>query len=606
MLRLAAARIHRRRSVVLGAGAGSAAARGLELSPFAGDHRRAAARRAFRLIRSGSPTPTPTPTPTGRPERTGRPSAAAPPPAAAPAPAKPAAAAPAAKSCSRDEECPAENICQGGTCQAIQRRTNVLYLYYREGSFREILGLFWSKSETRQRRIPCAWCRSTGTSGRRRIARAWWRRSSGASRTSPRAERSTVIVPGLPISWSSQPDASSFGVWPIFYRSTKFGWAAPLLGRSPSPTPITSTGWGSLLFLYWWKRSPDHSVDLAFPLLFSTRTPASAFTYAVPLNFYWREKDDKNLLALPFLYGNQHKNGGSLYALTGYRTHEKGVDDGSLFWLYWFGTDDTDKSAYDVLFPLLWSFRSPKSSTTVALPFLYAAARGLALRHRRPAVVQRRRPATRAASSAPCCRSSTGRATEHDKKELLLLPIGGYSRDDVAGLAHAAALPLPLHAARSRRDASRADAHLRCASPGPPRRRHHPAHQPPALPARRSDRGRRPSCFRSSGTSATPPTAPTATAAPALLRAQVGSTDQSTFAGVFPLWFYQRSFTDGGWSAGLFPLAFFGQRGEAGHARGLPAGLALPRGREEHHRRAAALLRQRRPARLRQRDLAVA
>src|SRR3569832_1395392 len=42
--------------------------------------------------------------------------------------------------------------------------------------------------------------------------------------------------------------------------------------------------------------------------------------------------------------------------------------------------------------------------------------------------------------------------------------------------------------------------------------------------------------------------------------------DTLTAAGVFPLWGYHRSFTDGGWSDGLFPLAFFGSRPIGGHA----------------------------------------
>jgi len=60
------------------------------------------------------------------------------------APAAPApAAAPAAHSCQRDEDCTGENICESNVCQPIQLRTNVLYLYYREGAFTEFLGLYW-------------------------------------------------------------------------------------------------------------------------------------------------------------------------------------------------------------------------------------------------------------------------------------------------------------------------------------------------------------------------------------------------------------------------------------------------------------------------------
>src|SRR4029077_4283422 len=45
-----------------------------------------------------------------------------------------------------------------------------------------------------------------------------------------------------------------------------------------------------------------------------------------------------------------------------------------------------------------------------------------------------------------------------------------------------------------------------------------------------------------------------------------GPRDESTFAGVFPVFgLYWRKFTGGGWSAGLFPLAYFGNYGEGEH-----------------------------------------
>src|SRR5258708_5805361 len=61
----------------------------------------------------------------------------------------PPAAAPAPRACARDEECASDRICEDGICQAIPQRTNILYLYYRDGSVLQSFGLYWS-----QRRSP--------------------------------------------------------------------------------------------------------------------------------------------------------------------------------------------------------------------------------------------------------------------------------------------------------------------------------------------------------------------------------------------------------------------------------------------------------------------
>jgi len=150
------------------------------------------------------------------------------PPAAAPATAPPASAPPASVaapvSCQEDADCPDENICEQARCQRIQQHVNVFYLYYKEGTFREILGLYWSKRGPTGYNVlaPFYWSYFAPTSHSRVVAPFYWHFADDAAHRT-----STVIVPGLPVSWSRQPGASSFGVWPLFYASTKFGWAAP-------------------------------------------------------------------------------------------------------------------------------------------------------------------------------------------------------------------------------------------------------------------------------------------------------------------------------------------------------------------------------------------
>ena len=107
-------------------------------------------------------------------------------PAAAPAPASNAPtstpAQPQAKACQKDDDCPDGNICKSNVCQKIELSTNLFPLYYHEGNFTEILLFYWSRS---------------GTPGYTVVAPFYWhfysasrasRRSTGTSRTDERAD----------------------------------------------------------------------------------------------------------------------------------------------------------------------------------------------------------------------------------------------------------------------------------------------------------------------------------------------------------------------------------------------------------------------------------
>ena len=177
----------------------------------------------------------------------------------------------------------------------------------------------------------------------------------------------------LNVSWSSEPGARSFAIWPLFYGSNKFGWAIPFLLTFNVGDSKTGSQYGALAGLYWWKRSQRGAFDFGFlPPYVSSRDAAGAFTWAAPLNFYWRNADDRNLLALPLFFKNVHKTGNSVYTWLGYSRREGLEQSGSAFWLYWYGKDDADKSRYDVLFPLLWSFRTGESRSTVFFPLLWS------------------------------------------------------------------------------------------------------------------------------------------------------------------------------------------------------------------------------------------
>jgi hypothetical protein len=266
-----------------------------------------------------------------------------------------------------------------------------------------------------------------------------------------------VIVPVLPVSWSHGPGWSSFGVWPLFYASNRFGWAVPFLGTFAVSDPETKSSTGAVAFLYWWRRTPAKSFDLAFPLFVSSRSPEHAFTFALPLNFYWRNADDANTLAIPFFYANSHKTGSSFYTWLGYHRREEAEHSGALLWLYWFGGNDKEHSRYDVVFPLVWSFqarksgttivaplfwrfRGPESTTTVLFPFIHWSSADSSLSALFPVWWRYHDKATGDGFQASPLyfwrRSAKGKQTT------LVTWLGGYHRDDEAGTKSWLILPL--------------------------------------------------------------------------------------------------------------------------------------------------------------------
>ncbi|HEX2660395.1 MAG TPA: hypothetical protein VHU40_19075, partial [Polyangia bacterium] len=478
------------------------------------------------------------------------------------APVTPAAAPPSAPvACQSDADCPDENICDHLTCRRIEHRVNVLYLYYQDGTFREIMFLYWAKRGNTGFRVlaPFYWHYFSPTSRSRIIAPFYWHFEDDVARS-----ETTVIVPGLPISWSRQPGASSFGIWPLFYKSTKFGWAAPLLGTFKIADPDKGTSFGALGYLYWWTHSPARSWDLLLPIFVSRRSPEKAFTFALPLNFYWRSGSDAHTLAFPLFLAHSWKQGSSLYSLLGYYSHQGTETRGSVAWLYWGGRNRTTENAYDILFPLLWSFRSPKSSTTTFLGLVWNV----------------RRDDTYFKAAFPLWWSAGNDSqgwrfrtllpffyasqSEHGARSFWISPLGGYARNDAAQSRTLFLWPAPL---LYRRDpATAAD----LITPLYFRLTEHAADVTTRLIGLLYFRRSEPSGttnvlfplfwrFHDAASGRA-----TTALLPFFLRRN-GARDTLTAAGIFPLWGYHRTYVDGGWSAGLFPLAFFGKRGDSGH-----------------------------------------
>jgi hypothetical protein len=529
---------------------------------------------------------------------------------AAPAPSTPAQspAAPKPVACTQDDQCPAGTICEDGVCKAFERPIHAV-LFRKEGGSTAFIPLYWAHRGNPGYRVfaPIYWHFWSPESRSRIVAPFYWRFEDYIT------HRVVTVIPPFAHTW--QPDAESWAVYPLFYKSTKFGWAAPLLLSLKIANPDKGKAFGLWAGLYFWSRDDKagKAFDLLLPIFVSTRSTNHAFTYAIPLNFYWRSGKSWHFLGLPFLYTSGHPQGGTTITLLGYGHRSGESRSGSVLWLYWFGREpdgagydlgiplffwsrhakggtlgsplgyysrngrnvrgsalwlywfgrDADGSAHDVVFPLLWSFRSPESSTTIFGNILHL-----------------RRPDWRFTtifpiywSGADTAKGSSwhlipplffSRTGEGDRSFTWLTLLGGYRRDDTRDTrTFLWFLPPIIH----RRDpsteldmvlllywrhkdlAAQATHYLL----GPYYRSDDPTGSTTVLfPLFWY--------FRDSSNGAT-----AHSLLPLYFRRS--SPDESTTAvGVLPLvGLYFRSFTAGGWSAGLYPVAFFGSSAERGH-----------------------------------------
>src|SRR5262249_8990475 len=117
-------------------------------------------------------------------------------------------------------------------CQAVPASTNILYLYYREGSFREIMGLYWAKR---------------GPSGFTFLAPIYWHTWS------PKG-RSHVVAP---LFWRFE-DYTSRNVLTV---------VAPLVVHSSSPDSAFT--WVFPFNFAW--RDKDVHHQLVFPLFYASQ-----------------------------------------------------------------------------------------------------------------------------------------------------------------------------------------------------------------------------------------------------------------------------------------------------------------------------------------------
>ena len=455
--------------------------------------------------------------------------------------------------CARDDQCPAGTICESGTCQPFERPIDIL-LYRKAGRSTAILPFYFSDRSSPGYRVLAPlyfhfWSPEAHT---QIIAPFYWRVEDHLK------QRVVLVIP--PYAQTTQPGARSWALWPLFYLSTKFGWAAPPLLSFKVGDPDHGKAFGMWAFLYFWTRSPESKFDLLFPFAVSKRSKESSFTWVAPLNFHWRSGEDKNLLSLPFFYQNVKPEGGTFASLLGYASVEGQATTGSFLWLYWYGRSKT--SNYDVLFPLLWSFRSPKANTTILPPLFHFRSGDTTIGTF--ALLGWWASDDKAKSTWQLVLPFYFRKTSNDGATTFhLWPLGTYARDDKTGSLQLTQLVPPIFYWRDRNGETDLallyyrhhdiPADARTTILGPYYQRDDPAGATRAIfPVFWS--------FRDSATGAT-----AHSLLPFYFRRN-SPDEKLTAAGVFPLWAYHRAFADGGSSAGLFPIAFFGSRKDRSHA----------------------------------------
>jgi hypothetical protein len=472
-------------------------------------------------------------------------------PATAPAPAVPVGGV-----CRADDQCPSGTICENGRCTAFEPPIHAL-LFRKDGGSTSFIPFYFSHPGNPGHRVvaPIYWHFWSPEGKSQILAPFYWHFAEYA------AQRVVTVIP--PYSHTFQPDAESWAVWPIFYKSTKFGWAAPLLGSFKIEDPSEQRSYGLYALLYFWKRNEraGTSFDLLLPLFVSSRSNDSAWTWALPLNFYWRNADDKHLLALPLFYWAKNATDSTLVTPLGYHSRSRENHRGSVAWLYWFGRKG-DGDNFDVVFPLAWSFRSAESNTTIVPPVLHLRRPTYSLTTVFP-IYWSGANNTNGDSWRLLVPLFLSRTREQGRVFSWLTPLGGYRRDDDVGTTTFGAWLPPMYFSRDSK--SEFDMVL-------------------GLYWRTKD--------KSTGASTTllgpffrgtDPEGSTTTLFPLfwhwrdaasgatahslfpLYFRRSGAQDSLTAVGVFPLWAYYRSYHEGGFATGLFPLAFFGSRPDRGH-----------------------------------------
>ena len=194
------------------------------------------------------------------------------------------------------------------------------------------------------------------------------------------------------------------------------------------------TGYRVLVPFYWDFWSPGARKQMIFPFVYQSATVKESFAWVFPINFYWRDEDQKSLLILPLAYASWGPKKTAAGAIVPPFYYSREGNDSTLVVLPLFfrGTGPEKEDSYSVFFPVFWQFTSPGRSTTLAGPFFH---------HRRGSK-----------TTAGLVPLAIYRRDDEEDRSWLVSPLFAYEDDGRAQVKHWGLLAPPYY---HRRDSER-------------------------------------------------------------------------------------------------------------------------------------------------------
>ena len=194
------------------------------------------------------------------------------------------------------------------------------------------------------------------------------------------------------------------------------------------------TGYRVVVPFYWDFWSPGARKQMIFPFVYQSATVTESFAWVFPLNFYWRDEDQKSLLMIPLAYASWGPKKTAAGAIVPPFYYSREGNDSTLVVLPLFfrGTGPDKEDSYSVLFPVFWQFTSKGRSTTLAGPFFHHRRGGKTTAGLVPLAIYRR--------------------DDDEDRSLLISPLFAYENDGRAQVKHWGLLAPPYY---HRRDSER-------------------------------------------------------------------------------------------------------------------------------------------------------
>lgn len=184
----------------------------------------------------------------------------------------------------------------------------------------------------------------------------------------------------FPLVWSYRnPNYRSLTVIPLFSKGEdsdgeyKHLVVTPLFWLFQNPNGYSTT----LLPLIWHSKNGNKTTNTIFPIYWSVNDGWRNHRVVFPFVWSFNTPEYRSLTMAPlFSVGKNDDTHSSYYAITPLLWHFKNPKghNTTLFPVWWSGRsgDSLHRKKYDVLFPVVWSFRKPNSTTNIVFPIIWS------------------------------------------------------------------------------------------------------------------------------------------------------------------------------------------------------------------------------------------